>query len=372
MNIFEALELGDSSIREVMITALLGYFLDDSKGHSMGDELLRELIKIIDDNNTILGKYKKSSIHIEEDNIDLKIKLYDSTNEEFHRIIIENKIRDDAFKKDDNQLKRYYESTLKDDDFDTEKASITVLFITHQNCSKFIMEEGNKLSVSEGPNIICSRERDKGKHIFWSSYEREEGTIHNAILNILKKENNAEISPINNYVLHTIKSFAVHLESQVKNTSNTTKTDGESCQKFYKARDENEIIEKMQSLKEKLRKLDVENLTELDLTYNCEETLFYCDISPEYRISIQSRNHEDMSMRVLLRPTPTNGNVRTTRNIKLMLVRLCDDIDGLESRNYGEYAFLTRDNKRFYFEDTQEFAEKIKKLINNISKKITR
>ena len=85
MNIFEVLQLGNSSIREVNITALLGYFLNKHANHSIGDKLLCKVISIIDDNhNSILKKYSNSETIIEHNNIDIYIKLFNEEVENYH------------------------------------------------------------------------------------------------------------------------------------------------------------------------------------------------------------------------------------------------------------------------------------------------
>jgi hypothetical protein len=364
MNIFEALIGGDGTIREVNITAVLGYLIDESKNHSMDDALLLELIKIInqDDQTINLNNYFGSEITIEHwythkasntdirRKVDIQIKLMNSDKVVFHRIIIENKIKE-AARDSQQQLSDEYElerreSTESRNDIDGI-TPITVVFITPR---KFRTHTANAYDT------LLVDTNDTKKHIYWSSNDKEDPTIYNAILKVVEKEQMAEINPIYSCALHTIKSFARHLKT-IDPSSIITQQDHAYSDKSIVRRALYDVVLKMETLKEALIEAlnteagqEVAGLaTDID-TRNSKTTLFYFNINAEFRISVQSTHADPMKIRVLIRPKPPADKVGINEAGRNELIQLCHDFseqnptDILKFGNYGAYGYFDKDD----------------------------
>ena len=312
MNIFEVLQLGNSSIREVNITALLGYFLNKHANHSIGDKLLCKVISIIDDNhNSILKKYSNSETIIEHKNIDIYIKLFNENDEEFHRIIIENKKKNTS---DEEQLQRYYNSERGE----SNNVSITVLFITHENCNPITIEAYNSLIVKDG---------DSKKHIYWSAYDRDsteyKNSIYKSLSNILENKDG-----INDYVFQTLKSFNIFLDSYVHVVNIYPDSDETDRMKKYKT------VEKQNTLREEIE-AENDNLEfgEVDFTTDSRFPRFCYNINDVFKVCIQSSNRESPTIRVLLR--------LVDRSQYQQMEELCNKTDNLKCAKGAEhYAYI--------------------------------
>jgi len=360
MNIFEALIGGDGTIREVNITAVLGYLIDESKNHSMDDALLLELIKIInqDDQTINLNNYFGSEITIEHwythkasntdirRKVDIQIKLMNSDKVVFHRIIIENKIKE-AARDSQQQLSDEYElerreSTESRNDIDGI-TPITVVFITPR---KFRTHTANAYDT------LLVDTNDTKKHIYWSSNDKEDPTIYNAILKVVEKEQMAEINPIYSCALHTIKSFARHLKS-IDPSSIITQQDHAHTDRNIARRVLYDVVPKMEALKEALNEVVDQKVAKLATDIDIRDskiTLFYFNIHPEFRISVQSTHSDAMKIRVLIRPEPPKGNVSINEAGRIGLIKLCDDFsvknpeDILKWAKAGAYGYFDQDD----------------------------
>jgi len=286
MDIFKVLQLGNSSIKEVNVTAFLGYFLNPHEDHSMGDELLRELISIIDNdnaNNIILEEYSNSEINIEYKNMDTLIKLFNEGKEEFHRIIIENKIKNTY---DPEQLIKYYTSQRE---ATNNGISITVLFITHENCNDFTNQVYKGLEVKKG---------DSKKHIYWSTYDNSskeyENSIYKSLTNIIEKKRVSRKDQIDSYELETIKSFSIFLNSFCHVPRTPLNTDVLLRMERY------ETVRRQNELRDELRQNYDLNFDDVD-TQDKRFPKFCHKINGTFKVCIQLSNREDPTIRVLLR-----------------------------------------------------------------------
>ena len=385
MNIFNALTLGNVGIREPNITAVLGYLLTSSRNHSMDDALLLELIKIINRNNDEriinLEEYISSEINIEhryKDKIkiegdevnrtralDIQIKLINSEDKIFHRIIIENKIKDGH---DETQLEQEYwlerEEKNNSKGYYTDDASITVLFITHSKCSINLERFFKELEMDYG---------DVKMHIYWSSDEEGEknNTIYNAILEVIKKDQLAKINPIHVCALHTIKSFARHIKS-IGSSNDQKSKKSRNCKEWRDFQDRYDVVNRMKGLKEKLSNSNTFDgncvFSDLDTQRDCSRTSFYCNINTNenFRICIQARNKSDMKIRVLIRPVPQPENIHPNKTDKKKLKDFCDEIPGLECINEGAYAKITEDDNINIYEGDDNVLEQIETRVKNL------
>ena len=224
MNIFNVLSMGKSSLREPSISAMFAFLLNSNQDHGLGRKFLNSFLSLANNNCTtkIYEKYIdntgiKFDIDLEvpysydakRSDIDIQIKIMDSSYNELHRIIIENKINASA--SNPEQLKIYYEAVLhdkyNDDSFSLESENLSVIFITPKQISKGLQEEFSSLDIN---NKVW---------LYWTSEQNEDDTIVKLIQNILKQEQEATISPINEYMRHTLKAFTNYINNTI-NISN--------------------------------------------------------------------------------------------------------------------------------------------------------
>lgn len=212
MNIFSVLSTGKSNIHEPSISAMFGYLLNPNQDHGLGRKVINNFLKLSNANqiyaNFINDKAIKFEIDLEvlyqcknkKNYIDIQIKILDSSYNELHRIIIENKIKQGAA--NPKQLNDYYQAVINDKDnddpFNLKEENISVIFLTPKP-NKGLEEEFNSLDI-----------RNK-VWLYWNNEETEKTTIVNLIQNILKLEQEAKISPINDYMRHTLKAFTYYI-----------------------------------------------------------------------------------------------------------------------------------------------------------------
>lgn len=118
MNIFEVLNQGNSRLHEPSISAMLGYLLDTRRDHGLGDTFFREFLSLLNKENDDerFSKYLDWSFIDTDILLEEPYELHDSSkyidiqasilkrdeqgnSQEDFRIIIENKIKDNAIKK---------------------------------------------------------------------------------------------------------------------------------------------------------------------------------------------------------------------------------------------------------------------------------
>jgi hypothetical protein len=266
----------------------------------------------------------------------------DGKEEEFRRIIIENKIQNSAANVE--QLVNYYTSQREDTD-----APITVLFITHENPSQKTLNEFKRLTVDNG---------DDSKHIFWyeSNNENEDstGSIHQLLLNLITKEYKAEIDPIHGYILQTIKAFTRHLES----FSSTSRVRVPSDE--LERRNSYNIEGKLKAQKTELDNFLFQNLpvipSETDITSDLRFPRFYYDLpGTDFKVSLQYSNRENPQARILLRPKNNNTEGKESVRNLCNFVNIANDV--LLFKKNGEYANIVEEREG--------------KLIDNASRRLS-
>ena len=211
MNIFSVLSMGKSRLHETSMSAMLAYLLNPNQDHGLGNKFLKSFLELANENNIYsmyiekIGLNKlKFDIDLEvqyydndrkRSDIDVQIKIFDDNWNELHRIIIENKIKIGAA--NPKQLEQYYDVVINDvNDENISKDKLSVVFITPHTNNKILEEEFDNLKT------------DKKTWIYWNSSLDDKNTVVGIIQNILSQEQNAEISPINEYMRHTFKAFA--------------------------------------------------------------------------------------------------------------------------------------------------------------------
>ena len=86
-----------------------------------------------------------------------------------------------------------------DDPFELGEENLSVIFLTPKQKNKGLEEEFNNLKISNK------------SWLYWNSHDDNENTIVGLIQKILKQEQEALISPINEYMRHTLKAFAHYI-----------------------------------------------------------------------------------------------------------------------------------------------------------------
>lgn len=208
MNIFSVLNKGKSRLHETSISAILAYFLDPKESHGLGNIFLEAFLQLAKMRK--MSDYDISEADVDLENpilggkfidIDVGIPLKNDRNVKSHRFLIENKINASAAQED--QLVKYY-SAYQQEYKHIKNLSTTVVFITPAGDNEKLIEEFDNLEPKKSDGKI---------QIFWQGMGIQ-GSIQKIIRNeILGKESAGEISPINEYVKHTLKAFAMHLEN---------------------------------------------------------------------------------------------------------------------------------------------------------------
>ena len=213
MNIFSVLSDGNSSLREVSMSALLAYFLNPGKGHGLLDVFLREFLEAAGmgesirniqlDNSTVALESKLGDGHI-----DMEIILHHDDQSPAYRILVENKIKRGAV--DPDQLQGYYDAAKQGDEHGDLPTTMVFLtpppFDTYREKARF-----DGLVIGDGDSKV---------HLHWVDGQDDSNSIKNIIRNkILVPESTGDISPIGDYVKHTLKAFVTHLQAMHERSS---------------------------------------------------------------------------------------------------------------------------------------------------------
>ena len=97
-----------------------------------------------------------------------------------------------------------------------------MVFLTPESKRNNLSAEYKNLKLP----LISENKKDANKTwLFWTGNDSIQTIIRD---NLLKKEANGEISPINEYAKHTLKAFAMHLETLSPEKKNDYVTSGDS------------------------------------------------------------------------------------------------------------------------------------------------
>ena len=213
MNIFSVLSMGKSNIHEPSMSAMLAYLLNPNQDHGLGRKVINSFLELANNNEIYSGFIDNESLKFDIDlevpywcenkrnDIDIQIKVLDGSYNELHRIIIENKIKSGAA--NSKQLNLYYQAVINDKDnddaFELSRENLSVVFLTPKLKSNGLYDEFNNLVI------------DNKAWLYWNSEDLVETTIVKLIQDILKLEQEARISPINEYMRHTLKAFTHYI-----------------------------------------------------------------------------------------------------------------------------------------------------------------
>ncbi len=222
MNIFSVLSMGKSRLHETSMSAMLAYLLNPNQDHGVGNKFLKSFLELSNENNIYsiyIEKIGTTQLKFDIDlevqyyyngkrsDIDVQIKIFDNNWNELHRIIIENKIKTGAA--NPKQLEQYYEAVINDEnDENISEDKLSVIFITPDLNNKILKDEFDNLKT------------DKKTWIYWNSSLEDKNTVVRIIQSILTQEQNAEISPINEYMRHTFKAFSYFVNKTLDTSVN--------------------------------------------------------------------------------------------------------------------------------------------------------
>lgn len=226
MNIFHVLSQGKSRLHEPSMSAMLGYLLDSSKDHGLGEAFVRVFLQKINDGlfeNILSQASINSSVALENQydlngsrkDIDIEISLLDKNRKEvIHTIIIENKIRAGAANA--AQLCDYYNAKLQDE---PKIQNLLIVFLTPESNATQLNAEFNNLKVNEPLN-------HRKKWMYWNSVNSNEGILA-MVREVLNMEAQGAINPINEYMRHTLKAFVRYSSIAVQAKGSKTMRTGE-------------------------------------------------------------------------------------------------------------------------------------------------
>jgi hypothetical protein len=207
MNIFSVLSQGKSRLQEPSMSALLGYLLDSNQDHGLSDTFIRAFLTHLDSEvfaRILDQRSVNATVELEVEyelnngrrDIDIEVTVRGTSDSDDFRIIIENKIKRGAASP--KQLKEYYEAILQDD---PKVRNLYIVFLTPEINASALNAEFANLTLKN------NRQHFK-KRIYWDS--GKQGGVLPMLRQILMQEAIGEITPINEYMRHTIKAFIRH------------------------------------------------------------------------------------------------------------------------------------------------------------------
>jgi len=236
MNIFTVLSKGKGRLNEENLSAMLGFLLFPSQTHGLGDTFLRQFLVAVAhacndphrfDDILHSGKPTRAEVLLESPYslgkqrriIDIEVRILarqfnapmsDPEYTETHRIAIENKVKEQAA--DREQLKEEFIGLLQDLEGD-DKIQMTMVFLTPPGESAKFTDEFAALDES-------TLGVHKKAWLRWAGQDDQPGHMVALIKELLRQEDQANISPVSDYLRHTLKAFVRHiLESPAGNTT---------------------------------------------------------------------------------------------------------------------------------------------------------
>jgi hypothetical protein len=225
MNIFKALSQGYGRLNEENMSAMLGFLLAPYEAHGMSDIFLRLFLEAVAEKCNVPARFEDVSKKKERINAqivfeekyavavpttskirrsDVEIRLYDPSQNnlprELHRVVIENKIHPRAAQPE--QFREEYDSVKRQIDADKEAGStVTMVFLTPLSSDSNLKAEFERLTPTG---------KDSKVWLYWNG-DDDPHAVTTIIREILKREDQAHIAPISNYMQHTLKAFVRHI-----------------------------------------------------------------------------------------------------------------------------------------------------------------
>lgn len=234
MNIFHVLSQGKSRLHEPSMSAILGYLLDSSKDHGLGDAFIRIFLNKLNNGSLfedpLSCSFINSQVSLEEPyqldgarkDIDIQVSLLNDSHTETHRIVIENKIKVGAA--NPKQLLDYYQAIVQDE---PSIKNLVMVFLTPSSSNSQLLAEFDNLG-----ELPKSHYKER---IFWDS-DSGNGVV-SMLREILDMESQGKINPINEYMRHTLKAFIRHASTVVQPLGNRVNRVGEDIGEIIKEAD---------------------------------------------------------------------------------------------------------------------------------------
>lgn len=227
MNIFTVLSQGKGRLNEENLSAMLGFLLTPQQTHGLGDVFLHQFLRAVAQSckdphrfdNVLYGTAPtRTEVLLEsaymlgaqrrvvDIEVQISIRQFNPMTQEMeyvelHRIAIENKVKAQAA--DREQLREEFLGILQELESD-DQVQITMVFLTPPGDAPRLTEEFTALD-----------ETLLGKHkkawLRWAGADDEPDHITALIKNLLRQEDQAAISPISEYLRHTLKAFVRHI-----------------------------------------------------------------------------------------------------------------------------------------------------------------
>jgi hypothetical protein len=207
MNIFKVLASAPRDrFTENQVSAFLGWILNPYMDHGLGFEFLIKFLERIKADDKIIERLKMR-ITDKNENAEVKVFLEHELGEaiidivlvidENYCVSIENKIYSSAASNEE-QLKTQYRCLRNNDRHKSQEK--TMVFLVPKEEGTQVEKEYNNLAV-ESPDTKIK--------ITWAD-------IASDIQSVLNKEQNCEISPLGDYLRHTLKAFTVFIKGNFR------------------------------------------------------------------------------------------------------------------------------------------------------------
>jgi predicted RNA-binding Zn ribbon-like protein len=228
MNLFTVLSQGRGRLNEENLSAMLGYLLSPTQTHGLGDSFLRPFLVALADacgephrsaDVAKSGHSLRAEVLLEEPYelgrrrrvVDMEVRLFARTldpvsgvveDAELHRIAIENKVKVQAA--DPTQLAEEFVGIVRSLEED-ENVAVTMVLLTPPGDAPRFAEEFAALEMATaGPH--------RKAWLRWAGADGEARDVVGLLRELLRREADAIIAPIADYLRHTIKAFIRHIE----------------------------------------------------------------------------------------------------------------------------------------------------------------
>lgn len=323
MNIFKILASGGVKLKEPNVSAFLGYLLDPKADHGLNSSFLQlflqplhhELEQLTYENSIkdlssnlfdVEVAYEKGidEYDYEEDEVgnnnrkgrtsvvDIIIKISKKppksrsllsmfqNNNPVALILIENKINTGAFTA--GQLAKQHKKTIDFLEDQLEKKEEEEFFkIFKENCFSIYVTPDEEKYDQEFQDFIATGKR--GAHLKWKCEDNSSNDLVSILRTLIKKDEDGEIEPIQDYTKHTIKALINFVLSDFK-SEQEEKKEGKGGKNFVPAEQFYKKLEEKRFYSS-LKKIDQEIQTKENFAFigyaNGTKSISYYPITPK-------------------------------------------------------------------------------------------
>ena len=190
------------------MSAMLGYLLDSNKDHGLGDAFVRLFLSALS-KERFKGLLDSDFIDVQSSleepyifkgsrrDVDIQLVVVNKKKDECHRLILENKTKLGAAK--EKQLKEYYSAVTKEEQ---GIENLTFVFLTPKSNNHLLQKQFENLELIHDMHAK-----------YWIHWSASDTCIVSMVRELLALESSGLINPINDYIRHTLKAFAVHCDA---------------------------------------------------------------------------------------------------------------------------------------------------------------